>query len=322
MDDIDDFDTDTQDADFELDDIQIEVGETPFSQGEADEGKPVADPDTTDEDPSEDELAKYDMSVQKRIKSAHAKANAERRAKELAQQEAKAAIEYARMMKERVAQEREQRLQYTRAAVSSGRASLEHETQILTQQIREAMEAGDQDKQILAQAKLGAVVQQLNGLPAQETLERDIETARKEPLPEFQSQQNVDPDADAHTQKWIADNKWFSEDANLRQTAIQAEDLLVTQYGMPRGGKDTLDRISAMVRAAFPDKVGAAPMTASPPPPPASPKPPAKSVSTMPVMRTAPNGKRIIKLTPAQINLAHELGISPEAYAAEYAKSL
>ena len=322
MDDIDDFDTETQAADFELDDIQIEVGENEFSQGEADEGKPVADPDTADEDPTEDELAKYDMSVQKRIKSAHAKANAERRAKELAQQEAKAAIEYARMMKDRVAQERDQRLQYTRAAVSSGRASLEHETQILTQQIREAMETGDQDKQILAQAKLGAVVQQLNGLPAQEALERDIETARKQPLPEFQPQQSVDPDADAHTKTWIADNKWFNEDANLRQTAIDAEELLVTRYGMARGGKDTLDRISAMVRAAFPDKVGAAPMTASPPPPPASPKPPAKSVSTMPVMRTAPNGKRIIKLTPAQINLAHELGISPEAYAAEYAKSL
>jgi hypothetical protein len=42
----------------------------------------------------------------------------------------------------------------------------------------------------------------------------------------------------------------------------------------------------------------------------------------MPVMRTAPNGKKVIRLTPAQINLAHELGITPEAYAAEYAKTL
>jgi hypothetical protein len=325
MDDIDDFENDTQEADFELDDIQVEVGESAFSQGEADEGKPVAEPDSTDEDPTEDELAKYDMSVQKRIKSAHAKANAERRAKELAQQEAKAAIDFAKMMKERLAQEREQRLQYTRAAVSSGRASLENETKILTQEIREANESGDLDKQILLQTKLNTVVQQLNGLPNAETLDRDIETARKQPLPELETPQNVDPQADAHTQKWIAENEWFSKDAQLRQTAIQAEDLLVTQYGMARGGKDTLDRISAMVRAAFPDKVGAAPMTASPPPPPAAPPPPkapAKSASTMPVMRTAPNGKRVIRLTPAQINLAHELGITPEAYAAEYAKTL
>jgi hypothetical protein len=325
MDDIDDFENDTQEADFELDDIQVEVGESAFSQGEADEGKPVAEPDSTDEDPTEDELAKYDMSVQKRIKSAHAKANAERRAKELAQQEAKAAIDFAKMMKERLAQEREQRLQYTRAAVSSGRASLENETKILTQEIREANESGDLDKQILLQTKLNTVVQQLNGLPNAETLDRDIETARKQPLPELETPQNVDPQADAHTQKWIAENEWFSKDAQLRQTAIQAEDLLVTQYGMARGGKDTLDRISAMVRAAFPDKVGAAPMTVSPPPPPAAPPPPkapAKSASTMPVMRTAPNGKKVIRLTPAQINLAHELGITPEAYAAEYAKSL
>ena len=325
MDDIDDFENDTQEADFELDDIQVEVGESAFSQGEADEGKPVAEPDSTDEDPTEDELAKYDMSVQKRIKSAHAKANAERRAKELAQQEAKAAIDFAKMMKERLAQEREQRLQYTRAAVSSGRASLENETKILTQEIREANESGDLDKQILLQTKLNTVVQQLNGLPNAETLDRDIETARKQPLPELETPQNVDPQADAHTQKWIAENEWFSKDAQLRQTAIQAEDLLVTQYGMARGGKDTLDRITAMMRAAFPDKVGAAPMTVSPPPPPAAPPPPkapAKSASTMPVMRTAPNGKKVIRLTPAQINLAHELGITPEAYAAEYAKTL
>jgi hypothetical protein len=325
MDDIDDFENDTQEADFELDDIQVEVGESAFSQGEADEGKPVAEPDSTDEDPTEDELARYDMSVQKRIKSAHAKANAERRAKELAQQEAKAAIDFAKMMKERLAQEREQRLQYTRAAVSSGRASLENETKILTQEIREANESGDLDKQILLQTKLNTVVQQLNGLPNAETLDRDIETARNQPLPELAPAQSIDPEADAHTQKWIAENEWFSKDAQLRQTAIQAEDLLVTQYGMARGGKDTLDRISAMVRAAFPDKVGAAPMTVSPPPPPAAPPPPkapAKSASTMPVMRTAPNGKKVIRLTPAQINLAHELGITPEAYAAEYAKTL
>jgi hypothetical protein len=323
MDDIDDFETDAVDTDFELDDIQVEVGETPFSQGEADEGKPVADADTVDEDPTEDELAKYDMSVQKRIKSAHAKANAERRAKEQAMQEAKAAIEYARLMKERAAQEREQRLQYTRAAVFSGRASLENETQLLTQQIREANESGDLDKQILLQTKLNTVVQQLNGLPNAETLDRDIETARKQPLPELETPQNVDPQADQHTQQWIAQNKWFNEDAQLRQTAIQAEELLVTQYGFARGGKDTLDRISAMMRAAFPDKLGAAPMTVSPPPAaPPPPKAPAKSASTMPVMRTAPSGKKIIRLTPAQINLAHELGITPEAYAAEYAKTL
>ena len=323
MDDIDDFENDTQEADFELDDIQVEVGESAFSQGEADEGKPVAEPDTVDEDPTEDELAKYDMSVQKRIKSAHAKANAERRAKEQAMQEAKAAIDYAKMMKERLAQEREQRLQYTRAAVSSGRASLENETKILTQEIREANESGDLDKQILLQTKLNTVVQQLNGLPRQEALDRDIETARKQPLPELQTAQNVDPDADAHTQKWIAANKWFNEDTQLRDTAIQAEELLVTQYGMARGGKDTLDRISAMMRATFPDRVGAAPMTASPPPAaPPPPKAPSKSASTMPVMRTAPNGKKVIRLTPAQINLAHELGITPEAYAAEYAKTL
>jgi hypothetical protein len=319
LDDLEDIEDNTEVQDIELDDIEIEVVEPEFSRGEADKGKPIAAPDTEDEEITDDELARYDVSVQKRIKSLHARNHAERRAKELALKEAAAAIEFGKMMKERLATERDQRLQYTRAAVSSGRSSLEQETKGIMQELREAKESGDFDKEVLLQTKLNTVVQQLNGLPAQEVLDRDIETERARPLPELPSQAAPDehPDTQANIEAWRAKNTWFDTDPELRQVAIDAQNLLVARFGMQIGSKEILDKISNMVRSGFSDRTGVAPVVEEPKP---APKAPAKSATPMPVIRSAPNGKRVVRLSQDQINAANDMGVSLKAYAAEYAR--
>lgn len=319
IDDIDDFEDDTQAQDIELDDVEVVEGEHEFSQGEADKGRPIAELDTPDEEITDDELARYDVGVQKRIKSLHAKLHAERRAKELKASEAEAAINFGRKMREDLIRERDQRLQYTRVAVTSGRSSLEQEVKGVMQELREANESGDFDKQILLQTKLGMVTQQLNGLPAQETLDRDIETERARPLPDVPTRQpsTEHPDTAANIEAWRAQNPWFDGDEELKMSAIDAQNMLATRFGIQIGSKESLDKISAMIRSSFPDRTGVAPTIEAKP----EVKLQAKSAAPMPVMRTAPNGKRIIRLTPAQINVAHELGIKDmKAYALEVSR--
>ena len=297
------------------DDIDIELVGEEFSQGEADTGKPIAEADTTDEEITDDELARYDEGVQKRIKKAHALAHAERRAKELFLKEKDEALRVAREMQRQLLQEREQRLTYTQAAVSTARSSLQHEVRLLTQEVREAMETGDPDKQILAQTKLNAVVQQLNQIPSDEVLGRDIEQARNQPLPAI-----LTPAPQDEVQAWIAQNPWFNTNPKLQQLAIQAEEQLVQNFGMRHGAADTLARVSNMIRASFPEIVGTAvtePASPPPPPPPPSPKPASPG---MPVIRSAPGNKKVVKLSAAQVNIANELGISIEQYAKEYAR--
>ncbi len=323
IDDIDDFDEGTEAQDIELDDIEVVEGEHEFSQGDADRGRPIAELDTPDEEITDDELARYDVGVQKRIKSLHAKLHAERRAKELKASEADAALAFGRKMREDLLKERDQRLQYTRVAVTSGRSSLEQEVKGIMQDMREANESGDFDKQVLLQTKLNMVTQQLNGLPAQETLDRDIETERARPLPDVPSRQAYveHPDTAANIDAWRAKNPWFDSDPELRQLAIDAQNTLVTRFGMQIGATDTLDKISAMIRSSFSDRTGASPVAEVKSEPKPNVKPAAKSAAPMPVMRTAPNGKRIIRLTPAQINVAHDLGIKDmKAYALEISR--
>lgn len=306
----DDFEEDFNDGE----ELDIEIGEEEFSQGEADAGQPVADADTPDEELSDDELARYDERVQRRIKKAHANLHAERRAKERALQEKEELRRVAQEAYSKLTQERDQRLSYTRAAVVASRSSLEGQVRLLTQEVREAMESGDPDKQILAQTKLNAVVQQLNQIPTDEALNQDIERIRQQPI----AAPSLAPAPADEVQEWIKENSWFNDNEQLRTLAIQAENELVTRWGMRPGARETLDRVSSMIHAALPDIVGS--KAASPPPPPPPPAAPRKSAPVMPVTRAAPGGKKVVKLTPAQVNIAHELGIPVEKYAKEFAR--
>lgn len=310
------------DEDFEEDldlgeDLDIEVSDPEFSQGEADAGKPIADADTPNEELDEDELARYDERVQKRIKRAHALAHEERRAKELALQEKEELRRVAQDAYNKMIAERDQRLTYARAAVVAARANLQGQVQLLTQEVRDAMESGDQENQILAQTKLNAVVQQLNQIPSDEALDYDIKRTRETPV----SAPALAPAPADDVQSWIQENPWFNQDEKLRTLAIQAEQQLVEQFGMRPGAKDTLDRVSTMIRSSFPDLVGEpVKKQASPPPPPPPAAKPKVTNQGMPVIRSAPGNKKVVRLTAAQVNIAHELGIPVEAYAKEFAK--
>jgi len=297
----------------EEDDFDIEVVETEFSQGEKDAGRPIADlSEEEDAEPTDDELAVYDARVQKRIKSAHAKANANRRAAEVAEKKATEAIRIAAILQDELRKARQNGTSYARVAVKSTRDSLQSQRAAYEAEYRTAIESGDAEAQVKASQNLTLVTQQLSGLPDDETLERDLAQHVNTPVPELPraAPPPANPDLDA----WKRENPWFETDPELQQTAIEAENVLMQRYGKPPGTKETLALVKTMLTPLLAERGYM--QTPSPPP---APKPRAPS-PTMPVVRSLPGGKQKIQLTRDQVDLAAELGISPLEYAREYAR--
>lgn len=297
------------------DEFDIEVVPTEFSQGEKDAGRPVADlSEEESPEPTDDELAQYDARVAKRIKAAHAQANANRRAAEAAEKRAAEATRIAAAMRDELVKARQSGTGYARVAVKSTRDSLRSQREALEVEYRTAIESGDAEAQVKAQQKLTLVTQQLGGLPDDETLERDLAEHLNRPVPEVPQ---AAPQVDAYVETWKRQNPWFDQDEVLRNAAIQAENLLVQNYNKPAGAKATLDQVSAMLRPLLEERG----LLQAPPPPPAPPVPKPRAPSpAMPVVRRMAGGKQKVQLTPEMIDLASELGLSPQEYAREYVR--
>ena len=278
------------------------VDDTP----EEDRGrKPMTEPpkEVTDE-----ELAKYDEGVQKRIKHFTKGYHEERRAKESAEREkdealrlAQAVLEENKKLKGSVNQNQAALLEQAKKVVSG-------EVEAAKRMYREAYEAGDTDKLVeaqeaLTQAKIRAdKVNNFRPAPLQvdETpVQIDQQPARSAPV-------------DNKLLAWQDENQWFGSNKRMTAYALGLHEELVSE-GIPSGSDEYYRRINTDIRERFSDQFGAEESVDAKPQR-------AKSNNVAPATRsTAP---RKIVLTQTQVNLAKRLGVPLELYARKVAEEM
>jgi hypothetical protein len=278
------------------------VDDTP----EEDRGrKPMTEPpkEVTDE-----ELAKYDEGVQKRIKHFTKGYHEERRAKESAEREkdealrlAQAVLEENKKLKGSVNQNQAALLEQAKKVVSG-------EVETAKRMYREAYEAGDTDKLVeaqeaLTQAKIRAdKVNNFRPAPLQvdETpVQIDQQPARSAPV-------------DNKLLAWQDQNQWFGSNKRMTAYALGLHEELVSE-GIPSGSDEYYRRINTDIRERFSDQFGAEESVDAKPQR-------AKSNNVAPASRsTAP---RKIVLTQTQVNLAKRLGVPLELYARKVAEEM
>ena len=278
------------------------VDDTP----EEDRGrKPMTEPpkEVTDE-----ELAKYDEGVQKRIKHFTKGYHEERRAKESAEREkdealrlAQAVLEENKKLKGSVNQNQAALLEQAKKVVSG-------EVEAAKRMYREAYEAGDTDKLVeaqeaLTQAKIRAdKVNNFRPAPLQvdETpVQIDQQPARSAPV-------------DNKLLAWQDQNQWFGSNKRMTAYALGLHEELVSE-GIPSGSDEYYRRINTDIRERFSDQFGAEESVDAKPQR-------AKSNNVAPATRsTAP--KKIV-LTQTQVNLAKRLGVPLELYARKVAEEM
>jgi hypothetical protein len=268
--------------------------------------KPMEEPP---KDVTEEELAKYDESVRKRIQHFTKGYHEERRAKEAAEREKEEALRIAQAVTEENKKLKGSLSQGQSALLEQAKKVVANELIQAKRKYKEAYESGDSDALVEAQDELTSVkmkaerVNNFKPTPLQED-EPDVQTKQVQSAPA-----QVDP----KLRNWQDQNQWFGSNKRATAYALGLHEDLVGE-GIQAGSDAYYKRIDTDMRERFPDlfeseKQGDAV---------SSPKP--KSNVVAPATRsTAP---RKVVLTQTQVNIAKRLGVPLELYARKVAEEM
>jgi len=267
--------------------------------------KPMAEPpkDVTDE-----ELSKYDESVQKRIKHFTKGYHEERRAKEAAQREKDEALRIAQAVIEENKKLKGSVSQGQNALIEQAKKVVANELEEAKRQYKAAYEAGDSDALVEAQEALTSAkmkaerVNNFKPAPLQEE-KTDVQ-------PAYQPQQAAP--VDEKLLAWQDKNQWFGSNKRMTAYALGVHEDLVGE-GIQAGSDEYYKRIDADMRERFADQFGADE--------PADAKP-QRTKSNVVAPATRSTAPRKIVLTQTQVNLAKRLGVPLELYARKVAEEM
>ena len=315
------------------DDFEFEVEE---DQGKPLEnsGKPDIDIEVQDDTPEEDrgrtplpqeivqeleadELEEYSDKVKTRLKQMKKVWHDERRAKDEAAREREEALAFARNALEENKRLKSRLTEGEKSFLDTARGAAELEMEMAKRAYKEAYEAGDSDKVVEAQAKLSEVNFKLQRIkdyrPSLQTPEIEVNSN--------QQQQVQVPRPDQKTIAWQERNTWFGVDEEMTSLALGLHQKLEKQYGKGFVGTDEYwDRVDTTIRKRFPEQFeeeevkttngGGKPVTRTDRP----------ATVVAPASRSTSSKKIVLK--QSQLNIAKRLGLTPEQYAREYAKTM
>ena len=257
---------------------------------------------------AEDELNKYDESVQKRIKHFTKGYHEERRAKETAQREKDEAIKLAQAILEENNRLKGSVNQGQTALLEQAKRVVTTEIEDAKRQYKEAYESGDSEKLLAAQEALTTAkikadkVNNFKPTPLQVN-ETPVQIAQ---------QPTKQAPTDDKLLAWKEKNQWFGNNRKMTAYALGVHEDLESE-GIPAGSDEYYRRIDADMRERFSDQFGAEKTVDAPPPR-------TKSNNVAPATRsTAP---RKIVLTQTQVNIAKRLGVPLELYARKVAEEM
>ena len=252
--------------------------------------------ETKVEEKKEEELEEYSQSVKRRIdKLTRKMREAERREQ--------AAIEYAKKVQEQNKNLQATSINTSRERVSSDEASIASTETLLNTALKQAVEAGDVEKQVEAQQKIAQIAIEKERLRLrknklqQQEAQGETQAPTVEEAIDAPAQQPRQPDPKA--QEWAADNKWFGTDKAMTYTAMSLHDDLVTE-GFDASSDEYYNEIDRRIRKEFPQKFE-------------DQSKPKQTVAS--AVRKSASGRRTVKLTPSQVAIAKKLGVPLEEYA-------
>ena len=318
---------------FEIEGEEKEVA-APQQETKEAKGKPEVDIEVQDDTPEEDrgrtplpkeiveeleadELEEYSDKVKTRLKQMKKVWHDERRAKEAAFREQQEAITFAQQTIEENKRLKSRLSEGEKSFLDTARGAAELEMEMAKRAYKEAYEAGDSDKVVEAQAKLSEVNFKLQRIkdyrPSLQTPEIEVNSN--------QQQQVQVPRPDQKTLAWQERNTWFGVDEEMTSLALGLHQKLEKQYGKGFVGTDEYwDRVDTTIRKRFPEQFeeeevkttngGGKPVTRTDRP----------ATVVAPASRSTSSKKIVLK--QSQLNIAKRLGLTPEQYAREYAKTM
>jgi hypothetical protein len=259
----------------------------------------VEEPEQVANASEEDELAGYSDKVQKRINSLTRRLREAERASESAynlantlKQENQSLKETATKSNESLYSEAETRLQSQRTQAQAA--------------LKQAMMDQDYDKVAKAQDILARLaVEESKVKDGKISLEQ---TKNEQPVSLQEAQpvvQNAPPEPDPKAQSWAEKNQWFGEDKVLTMAAFGIHEELVDE-GFDPSSDEYYTEVDNRLKAEFPHKLGQKQETV---------QKPQQKVASAARNTQASGGKRKVKLSPSEVQMAKKLNVPLSEYA-------
>ena len=266
----------------------------------------------------EDELDKYSAEAKEKLNQLKKVWHDERREKEAALREQQEAIRVAQKLLEENKKLKQAYSTGEKEYITTVQGAAELELEVAKRGYKEALETGDSDKIVEAQAKLNsAAIKSDKVKNFRPTALQDEENEVQ--IPQLQ-EKPVAPDT--KTQQWTERNAWFGPKKSMTAYALGLHEELIDEYGTSFAGTDQyFQRIDKEMRKAFSEYFDTLePQTKVEVEEESKPSQKSKP-STVVAPATRSTSSKQIKLAPRQVALAKKLGLTPEQYAREFAKT-
>jgi len=305
-----DIDTSGEGADIDIkeekkDEENIEVNtESTDTPKEPDESVDVRD-SKDDKEPSEtkqdEKLEEYSDGVKRRISKLTKKWREAERQKD-------AAIDYARGVETKRKSWESRYKHLDSAYLKDSETRVKSQLDAVKSKLAAAIEGGDTAKQVEAQTELSTLTTDANRIASEksrrETYERETPEAPQyregmaRPTPQSL------PQVDEKAETWADKNKWFGKDKPMTYTAFEHHKDLVESEGMDPTSDEYYAEINKRMKLDFPHKFDKTNTNTT------------KTVQTVAsVKRGVKPGRRTVKLTSSQVQIAKKLGVPLEEYA-------
>jgi hypothetical protein len=283
-------------------DVEVEVvDDTP----EADRDRePMKEPpkEVTDE-----ELAKYDESVRKRIQHFTKGYHEERRAKEAALREREEAVRVARAIVDENRRLKGSLGQNQLAMLEQAKRAVANDLESAKRKYKEAYEAGDADAIAAAQTELTTATIRAEKLTSIRPPSQQQENVVQQQQVAQQPARPPAPPVDPKAVDWQSRNRWFGQDEEMTSFALGIHNKLVRSGIDPRSD-EYYERLDTRMREVFGGSEAAEANTQR-----------TRSAVAPASRSTAP--KKIV-LTKTQVALAKKLGVPLELYAKKVAEEM
>ena len=288
--------------------FELDVGDAEETEVELEQPEETPEPEepaveVEQETSSDDEIAEYSESVQKRINRLTKKMReAERREEE--------AIKYAQNVQAESEQIRKRMQNLDQGFMAEHGQRIELEQAQAEAALKRAVELGDPEATVEAQKQLTQIsIAANNYAQAQRQSEANQELMPQQQAPQAAPQQQAPQQPqrpDPKAEQWAEKNSWFGQDEAMTFAAFGIHKKLVEEEGFDPQGDDYYNELDSRIKREFPHKFGEEQSTG---------RKPAQNVAGVSrSTKTGRSGKRV-KLSQTQVAIAKKLGVPLEEYA-------
>jgi len=295
-----DIDIKEETKDEETIEVNTESTDTPEKSDESVDVRDSKDDKEPSETKQDEKLEEYSDGVKRRISKLTRKWREAERQKD-------AALDYAQGVETKRKTWESKYKHLDSAYLKDSETRVKSQLDAVKSKLAAAIEGGDTAKQVEAQTELSTLTSDANKIASEksrrETYERETPHAphyregMAKPPPQSL------PQVDEKAETWADKNKWFGKDKPMTYTAFEHHKDLVEAEGMDPTSDEYYAEIDKRMKLDFPHKLDTSEKTTK------------TFQKVASVKRGVKPGRRTVKLTSSQVQIAKKLGVPLEEYA-------